>query len=441
MGVTFTESEYLILSSLPYGNKFKADKFDKSGYPIPGQEIDMKSLYGEIRKRACEDNKELEALLDKNGNWTADASKYKGDYLEYKKAIDSLIKKLDDNNFKISKCVNHNTEKESGFLALAIEPQPNTDNEVFVCCRGSDGLALKNKNDWIDADVALLANEMTDQQAEMAKFMHGMEKYDGINITGHSLGGNLAMFGAVIINCPQLIKGVYSFDGPGFNPEFISIYNDTINKIKSKIHNFQAENDMISSCLKSIGTIEIIKTQDIFSPLGHHRWLFTANSDGNLKNNLTGHKFPQCDRVNVTSNSAAYIANNPIDIANKKNANTGCQFSYEIHDFSPKNCEAVLAAIDGIERAQFTSLNDWKQYYQCGWFLKSSAKYIKEKIEDYYDNLSSANHNNKLVINKLFGTMNKIDEESVSDFSDISNQLKKLADVLNSDYIYRIRIK
>lgn len=439
MGVVFTDAEYLILSSLAYSNKLSSNKFDENGYPIKGSEIELSSLFGSLRKLACSDNEELENLLTKDGEWKEKADSYSGQYKDYKDAIDSLIEKLESHNFKISKCVNKNTADDTGFLTLAIEPEPNTDNQVFICCRGSDKMTEENKNDWVDADIALLAEETTDQQADMAEFMVGMEKYDEINITGHSLGGNLAIYGAISMNCPELINKVYSFDGPGFNDAFIAVYSDQIEALEGKISNFQNEEDIISSALNSVGEIKVVNSHGTGTfGLGHDRWLFDVNDDGSF--NYVSHKTGRC-----------YVAHEVIDRLSRKwnlslvggvdYLKPQSLYSNETHDFSDANKNEMIQIINSVDGAEFTSLEDWRQFSSCGWFINAAANVAKQKIEEYYEALSKANQKCKSKINTLFDTMSEIENNTAITFEDIVTNLQQIKTSLENDFIYRIRVK
>lgn len=424
MSIQLTEAEYLILSSLPYSNMFPAENFDSNGYPIEGAKIDLESILSDLKNKALGKDYKNEEFV--------------GDLDNYISAIESLTQKLKSSNFIISKCINHNSASESGFFAVAIEPDPNPDNEVVICCRGSDSLDLehiyeyflgggKNRNDWVDTNIALLANEMNVQQSEMIKFMKGFDKYDGVYLTGHSLGGNLAIYGAIIMNNPDKIKGVYAFDAPGFNTEFINIYQQSIDELNFKIHNFQNEHDLVSSSLVSVGDIQIISSSidsnHVFT--NHNRWAFNVDESGNLVRNSTQEKDVFCSGYNILSKAASKLMNNP----------------NETHDFSENARTEIISVINNVESAEFSSLNDWKNYYNCGWFIKSSAKYSKDQIEEWYETLSQSNNNCKRKIVSLFNTMENIDKNSCEEITSISTNLESIKNSIQNDFICRIKVE
>lgn len=299
MSVHFSEAEMLILSSLAYTNDIPKGRYDSNGYPIDKDNpVSVDSILKGLDKLAM--GKDYE----KSGMSNADKDNYEA-------AIASLKSKLKENHFVISKSINHNSSGESGFAAFAIEPYPNPDGEVVICCRGSDAMNLnpfdkKNTlNDWFGADLALAWDEQTKQQEEIKKFMEGFESYHSITLTGHSLGANLAMYAAVTYPYPNKILGVYAFDGPGFNLSFIKEYHEEISRISDKIYNYQQEHDFVSSSLKSIGNVIILdSTIDYNGGVNfdhHNRWAIGVNPDGKLRREISGKKDNVCNAWSAVS--------------------------------------------------------------------------------------------------------------------------------------------
>lgn len=431
MAITFTESEWLILSSLGYATK-------------NGEGKNYDSETGNLRK-GCEKTK-LSELLDrlekeaKSGDKGLDKSidsfKSKDLLDNYLGAIKSLKKKL--NNFVISKFVNHNKENQSGFVALAIEPVPNNDKDVIICCRGSDSMGNitdyfdvneingKNRNDWINANLALLGNEMTDQQFEMKKFMNDIKEYDNIYLTGHSLGGNLAMYGAIVYEEPKKIRHVYSFDGPGFNEKFIRIYADKIKAVENKISNFQNEYDIVSSALISVGKIEIIESslKNGAKGLGHLRWGFSTNKDGTLTRNNDGNKADYCNVVHDATMRAA------------KKYNVG--ISGKNHDLTGEKCIELLNLIASFSSNTFSDLDRWKSYSGHSWFLKSAIGDMMNSIDAYYDSIERLNRSCERRIKKVFSKIVIADNKHASLMEDTLESIQKMNSDINSKLITRV---
>lgn len=416
MAVNFTETEWLILSSIGYAVNSKDSKnYDKaSGNLIDGKDkLKVEDLLEKLEKKAT-GGKELTDLEN------------------YTEAIKSLKEKL--KGYVVSKFSFHNKESESGFVALAIEPVPNNEKDVIVCCRGSDSLDYKNMNDWTDADLALLANEMNEQQYEMHLFMNDINDYNNIYLTGHSLGGNLSMYGAIIYDEPEKIKNVYSFDGPGFNDEFIKIYKDKINSVKNKIMNFQNEYDAISSAFNSVGKVNIIcfayqalqynkLTQIPF--IGHERFAFKADASGNLVRNGSGKKSTGCNVFHTLSKKLSYAYN--FRIGNRT------------HNFSSANCERVINLLDDFDNIKFSRLNDWNNYSGYAWFLKSTALSVKKHIEQYYSEIDLRNHYNKGNIDKVFEKINSTSGKFANLLDNTTGNTKALNDKICNALIDRIK--
>lgn len=305
MAIQFTEAEMLILSSLAYTNDMPKAKYDAEGYPI-NDPVSVKSILGGLDKLAMGNDYDKSAInqIDKDS---------------YEAAIESLKIKLTESDFVISKSINYNTSGESGFAAFAIEPYPNPNGEVIICCRGSDRMKMNpfdennTLNDWVGADAALAWDEQTRQQEEMKKFMEGFEDYHNISLTGHSLGGNLAMYGAVTFPYPNKIAGVYSYDGPGFNLAFINEHYEEISRINDRIYNFQQEHDLVSSSLISIGNVIVLEASIDYDggvDFDHHnRWAITVAPDGNVRRNASGKKDTVCNTWNGVSNGMSNTIN------------------------------------------------------------------------------------------------------------------------------------
>lgn len=299
MSVQFTEAEMLILSSLAYTNDIPKGRYNSKGYPI-GEPVSVKSILGGL------DN------LAKSGDYGS-RGMTQLDKDSYEAALSSLKDKLKNNDFVISKSINHNSSNESGFAAFAIEPRDNPNGDVIVCCRGSDSMSLDNLNDWVGADAALAWEEQTRQQEEMKQFMQGFDDYSNISFVGHSLGGNLAMYGAISFPNANQIAAVYSFDGPGFNPAFINENLENIARINNKIYNYQQEHDIVSSSLVSVGQIIVldatIKYNGSVDFDHHNRWAIGVEPDGRLRREPSRQKDNICVSWTGASTSISLVVN------------------------------------------------------------------------------------------------------------------------------------
>lgn len=197
-----------------------------------------------------------------------------------KKLVDDFIEKIKDKNYTVVKATND--KDGTGFSALAIEgPDSKT---VTVAARGTEGFSMDydSKKDVI-ADTQLGLTAESNQQRKMNEFMDGMEKYDSISLTGHSLGGNLAVSGAVCFGYQEKIERVYTYNSPGQNELYKSSHKDGIEGVEDRIINYQNESDMVSDINDPIGRVEYIKTKGEINPFdfeNHMLIAFEYDEDG-----------------------------------------------------------------------------------------------------------------------------------------------------------------
>lgn len=101
--------------------------------------------------------------------------------------------------------------------------------------------------------------------------------YDGIVVTGHSKGGNLAQY--VTVTNEELIKECVSYDGQGFGDDFVRRYCSDIEKAAPKIKSVSAYNDFVNILLTCIAGTTVYVANDA-SAAGAHSptTLLTCNS-------------------------------------------------------------------------------------------------------------------------------------------------------------------
>ena len=146
--------------------------------------------------------------------------------------------------WKISAIHNRNEPPNgNGFSCTVIETSPG---EATVAFRGSDdfGDRFARIKDWGMADIALLLTTQTEQQKEADRFFSDpktrrlLAGYDELAYTGHSLGGNLAEYSAIVSSKYGLdnkLKQTVSLDGPGFSNEFLAEHAAEIDRMNSKM--------------------------------------------------------------------------------------------------------------------------------------------------------------------------------------------------------------
>jgi len=176
----------------------------------------------------------------------------------YDNAINGLLEKTKDQPYKIVQ--SNDDVDDTGFAAFAVA-DPN--NEVTVACRGTEGFKIWNKNSRQDvyADIQLAYSLQTNQQKQMEVFVQQLEDkgYDGYYFTGHSLGGNLAMYGSIALSDPTKLRHTATYNAPGFNAIFWEQNRDRINAVSGRMSTYQNEMDAVSDCFVSPGNIVVLE--------------------------------------------------------------------------------------------------------------------------------------------------------------------------------------
>ena len=187
---------------------------------------------------------------------------------EYKSHISGLISKVKDNGCFIVKAQSNTS---SGFSAFAVKDPIN--NNVVVACRGTE-LGKLSENPLtagkdLYEDVSLALSEQTLQQKDMDKFMNELQKggYDDYSFTGHSLGGNLAMYGAITLKDKSKLRACKTFNAPGFNDDFHEKYRDEIDAVEGRMTSYQNKYDGVSEALDVPGKKVILASKKKWFPL------------------------------------------------------------------------------------------------------------------------------------------------------------------------------
>lgn len=133
----------------------------------------------------------------------------------------------------------------NGLCAMVFETE---ENNAIVAFRGSDAMTTEGApdvnnllTDWIASDGGLaLGDQDTPQQETAYRYMKDYVLklgYDNLFLTGHSLGGNLAMHAAVSayeISSEKAINisKVVGFDSPGYSDGYMKRHSDALSKIE-----------------------------------------------------------------------------------------------------------------------------------------------------------------------------------------------------------------
>ncbi len=168
-------------------------------------------------------------------------------------------------------------EVEGGIRAACFV---DSNDQATVAFRGTGGSYQQWRNNFEGyGDVS--------QQSERdaAAFISGLP-YNNITVTGHSNGGNQAMYVSVV--CGDKVAKCVSFEGQGVSNEFISRYSGEIADNQYKIKNICAEKDFVSPLLKDIaGETVYVKSDSKLLCFSHGGYgiLSAAEKNGSFDGN------------------------------------------------------------------------------------------------------------------------------------------------------------
>ncbi len=137
-----------------------------------------------------------------------------------------------------------------GILAMSFYDEDNP-TEAVVAFKGTASAA-----DWLD-NVNGLNQTDTEAQIEALNFIEGLP-YTNITVTGHSKGGNKAMYATILSN---KVTRCVSFDGQGFSEYFMEKYWFEIQTKGNLIKNYSVATDFVHILLFPIPNSQQIYCQ------------------------------------------------------------------------------------------------------------------------------------------------------------------------------------
>ena len=125
-------------------------------------------------------------------------------------------------------------EREMQFAAMCMDMP---DGSLCVMYRGTDNTVVGWKEDF---NMAYRTRVPAQEAAAwyLARVAEVTEKDRPLRLTGHSKGGNLAVYAAAMMpaEIQDRIEGVWSFDGPGMNRE--TSVSEGYARIREKLHSY-----------------------------------------------------------------------------------------------------------------------------------------------------------------------------------------------------------
>lgn len=266
------ETQILLLDNLIYLNEFK----NPDSYLY--HDGNMKAMLEKIDVNKCDGNCKMSAA-------------------EWQDIINMALSDEKICNMQVS---HRSYEKETGAgMACFFDPEEGQAYAVF---------AGTGANEWRDDCVAGTMADSPQQEKALAWFEN--LPYDNITVSGHSKGGNKAMYTAVV---SDKAGECYAFDGEGFSNEFCEKYASQIERKASQIHLRSNSRDYVNVLLNCIaGDVKYIYNNDGISNAAeyHQPNALFKYKDGKATYNLGELTNYQDPTMEMLHNFTVYLLNN-----------------------------------------------------------------------------------------------------------------------------------
>lgn len=349
------------------------------------------------------------------------------------KVLDALKEKVKDKDYFVIYAVDD--KEDTGFAAFAVK---DPDNEVTIACRGTEGNFNPfnedfRKDGYTDLQIGIF--EETNQQQKLEEFIEYLEligNYDGFYFTGHSLGGNLAVHGAVSCSNPSKVKGVVVFNAPGFNIRYLTVHGIKIDQLKNKIFNYDNEYDYVSSLLFSPGHKVVIDSSQSFFDFG-----FSHHSLCELKINESGH-FVKTGHKGLRSELPVRLSLIPNTIWIRNTAERYLRHKFfgstltGFRDFSESALSLFTSAAQEVEDEEWWNVTRWDCWYRMDRFFGShimNFQLLCGNVDTYYRKLIDLNDASVADIEEIFRKVYQIDTSYSSNVDSQNDLLER--NVLN----------
>ena len=145
-----------------------------------------------------------------------------------------------------------------------------------IAFRGTDGTVIGWHED-LDMTYQFPIPSQVLAQRYINDVLPKMDVKD-IKVVGHSKGGNIAVYAAVMTKSryQKYISDAYNFDGPGFVQAFYDL--DNYYAIKDRIHKFVPVQSSIGRMMLTMGDFKVIKSDESYV-MQHwaHNWKIVGN--------------------------------------------------------------------------------------------------------------------------------------------------------------------
>ena len=191
-----------------------------------------------------------------------------------KKEWVNLLKLIEKDKTLTNLKIKHGITEATGFRAFWCVDENN--NAVLVY-RGT-----ASDFQWHDNGQGGYLPDTEQQNRALEYFEEHAGEYNYVIPTGHSKGGNLAMYTTIVSDSEKIGRCV-SFDGQGFSLEFKKEYEDNIEKSQGKILSVCAKNDFVNCLLSPVGKKIYIETEKQEQYINNHCPHIMLDKRGHLR--------------------------------------------------------------------------------------------------------------------------------------------------------------
>ena len=194
---------------------------------------------------------------------------------QYQALIDHALQEPEVTNLRVKDLTQPGTNGQTSRNMTLVNDKTD---DMYIVFKGTEG----STGEWGDNFQGLYDSDTPDQEAAndyVNKMAEGGDYH--ITVTGHSKGGNKAMYAAV--TNPN-VDECYSFDGQGFGRDFMNKYAAQIAANRDHIHAYNYEGDFVSSLLYPVaGDINFTRSTSNrdprFRPENHAPMSLFSNSE------------------------------------------------------------------------------------------------------------------------------------------------------------------
>jgi len=216
------------------------------------------------------------------GTTVVELADYALDYINENSDKYDLILEIIENP-KYSNWIIDNTTNQNDTNGLRAFSAATGDGHGIIAYGGTEGLYEGAFFiDMID-NINMAKAQPTDQQTAALEFLDEVIiMYDSVDVTGHSKGGNNAIFASFMLSSATAgsINNIVTFNAPGFNNEVILNFKNT-DFLNNNVTQYRAPDDFVSAILEteSIGDTIYAETRETGIGITHSLHTFMFDGD------------------------------------------------------------------------------------------------------------------------------------------------------------------